>query len=839
MSSQVNAVPLPKAKTSSFSPPSMASDEHVQRAIVQACRRIAPTWPLDRSIAVNPLWGFVEQPVDLVSEKIAYLCGSRLTMPRQWYVAEYQRGQISEVGLRQALKRRAIDMSVDRWLEASKVDAAVLPRLTLFTDALDAQRDLVHQPSCRDVVTHAMGQHCASWFDQGQARWTLTPATSLYAAWREIASCDNGPSLLTGIDGIADRIAALPDTHEELMALVCRKLKLKEEECEAYFTALLLSVNGWAAWCAYLAWQAHLNGGSDNHLAQLLAIRLAWEWILVDTPTHESVVAVWHAERGTKVSAGEDVIDWVWQDALEISWQTQVHQGLSRQKTPVSQFNPAAVVPISRPALEAVFCIDVRSERMRRALEKSDPSIRTHGFAGFFGLPIEYLPFAGHKARPQLPGLLAPQIRVVSVARNLESTNRLFAQRRFRLSLAQAWERVRTSASSGFGFVETTGLSYGWKLLKSSLQSSKEKNVDAVGLSHEERDQLIPVMQGVSLDESINLAASVLRAMSMTSDFASLVLLIGHGSQSANNPHAAGLDCGACCGQTGEINARVLANMLNRLDVRAGLFEQGIKVPEDTRFIAGLHNTTTDAIHLFDVSKNVSGDTALVQAKQWLCAASERIRAERAPSLGLQAHHSEALEKLLVQRAGDWSQVRPEWGLSNNAGFIAAPRERTHHMNLEGRSFLHDYNYAVDPDFAVLEQILTAPVIVAHWINMQYFASTVDNRRWGSGNKVLHNVVGGNIGVFEGNGGDLRIGLSLQSLHDGDDWIHSPLRLSVWVEAPPHAVSGIVQRHEKLQQLVDGGWLHLFCIEPDTSNIVRCVPHENVTYHWILEQEAA
>lgn len=48
-------------------------------------------------------------------------------------------------------------------------------------------------------------------------------------------------------------------------------------------------------------------------------------------------------------------------------------------------------------------------------------------------------------------------------------------------------------------------------------------------------------------------------------------------------------------------------------------------------------------------------------------------------------------------------------------------------------------------------------MLVTNWINCQYHASTCDPARLGSGNKALHNVVGGHIGVFEGTGGDLRI----------------------------------------------------------------------------------
>ena len=203
-----------------------------------------------------------------------------------------------------------------------------------------------------------------------------------------------------------------------------------------------------------------------------------------------------------------------------------------------------------------------------------------------------------------------------------------------------------------------------------------------------------------------------------------------------------------------------------------------------------------------------------------------RARAERASSLGLGAltdQHDQLMQAIL-ERANDWSQVRPEWGLAGNAAFIVAPRRRTRHMDLGGRSFLHDYDWRLDTDLSVLTLIMTAPMVVTNWINMQYYASTVDNRRYGSGNKVLHNVVGGRIGVFEGNGGDLRIGLAIQSLHDGQTLRHPPVRLSVFIEAPRAGIDSIIGAHAVVNDLVSNGWLHLLRIEPSTGLVERLTP---------------
>jgi len=173
------------------------------------------------------------------------------------------------------------------------------------------------------------------------------------------------------------------------------------------------------------------------------------------------------------------------------------------------------------------------------------------------------------------------------------------------------------------------------------------------------------------------------------------------------------------------------------------------------------------------------------------------------------------------KRSKDWSQVRPEWGLANNACFIVAPRSRTRGLDLKGRSFLHDYDWVKDDGFGILELIMTAPMVVTNWINMQYNASVTDNLKYGSGNKVLHNVVGGNLGVFEGNGGDLRIGLSLQSVHDGKRWMHQPLRLSVYIDAPQNEISAILERHKTVSDLVNNDWLFLFHWDRVSGDISR------------------
>jgi uncharacterized protein YbcC (UPF0753/DUF2309 family) len=252
----------------------------------------------------------------------------------------------------------------------------------------------------------------------------------------------------------------------------------------------------------------------------------------------------------------------------------------------------------------------------------------------------------------------------------------------------------------------------------------------------------------------------------------------------------------------------MLAALLNDPETRAGVAGKGILIPEDTLFVGALHDTTTDAVTLYDAdapSKAHAED--LAQARRWLDAAGRVTRAERALRLPRAAGEAD-----IAMRARDWAETRPEWALAGCQAFIAAPRGRTAGRSLDGRAFLHDYDWKGDRGFGVLELIMTAPVVVASWISLQYYGSTVSPKVFGGGNKLLHNVTGG-LGVVEGNGGLLRVGLPWQSVHDGEKLAHEPLRLSVCIEAPREAMTDILRRHEGVRALFDNRWLHLFALD--------------------------
>jgi uncharacterized protein YbcC (UPF0753/DUF2309 family) len=776
-------------------------DAGIRDAYTKACGLIAPTWPLDQLIAVNPFWELRDLSAADVAARISALVHGHMLMPPSFY-QDLDHPPVSE----RHLDAAATELGIERDDTAGDVEDPA--NWHNVSDLLDSRRDRQHEVAWRDEIVHQISQFCAGALQNRDNDEASNLPGSLYAAWLDSVQHDLGIPILMGERHLDRQFARLPNDHESLIAEATSELGVTASAAELYAHALLLDVNGWASWIAYRRWQANLEGRKEDLTTDLLAIRMGWELVLwrhvAATKASESsrLKLLWQRQLASpdlllaehKASQQQA---WLWQRAAELAYQEKLARLLSH----TGDGRPQRT---EQPTLTAVFCIDVRSEVYRRHLEAQDPDIETKGFAGFFGLPLEYRPSGTDFSRPQLPGLLAPAIEV---SEETDSALPASVNRRAR------WSSLGDQPPAMFGLVEASGPMYLLKLLRDSFFPAARKH-PVNTLRPGERLVLRRNGAPLSDDERIELAATVLHAMGLERDFAPVVMLVGHGSSSRNNPHAAGLDCGACGGQTGELNSRALADILNDAAVRDGLTSRGIEIPESTRFVAALHDTTTDEILSVDRSEPLPADIL-----GWLDAASEATRRERVGKLNVPAgtESDKDVADALQQRARDWSQVRPEWGLANNAAFIAAPRSRTRGLHLEGRSFLHDYDWREDEDGGVLELIMTAPMVVANWINTQYNASVADNVHYGSGNKVLHNVVGGNIGVFEGNGGDLRIGLPLQSLNDGANWMHTPLRLSVYIAAPADAIKAVYEKHEVVRQLVDNDWLYLFRLGDDSG----------------------
>lgn len=754
----------------------------------RAVRSVPPVWPLASSVAVNPFLGQTGETLAEAGARLARVAGAKVTMDRSWYAERIARGIIADCDLAAALEAAPVAPRV-----ADVQTLKALARLPAQSPAaIPSVADLAARASGTDwpgLIADRVGAWAGAYFDEGQALWSALRMRGAWSAWTAFATHDLTPEII-GLRDFAAHVAAAPDSAHALIARAVDRLGLSAEALPTYFHALLMSLGGWAQAARYHLWRAELAGGVDQTGIELLAIRLTFEEALF--AQHEAAIGPeWrkacerHAEP---LAPSEDLaIDAVLQEAAERAGQRALATKLA---------GPAPSAANERPTLQAAFCIDVRSEVFRRALESVDPRVETLGFAGFFGLGTAHRRFASDVTELRLPVLLNPAISSIS-GRGGDAPSdraaRLVARAR------RAWGRFKIAAVSSFAFVEAAGPLYVGKLLRDSLR---------MGGAEPPADPAPQIDPAMPPDVRLDSAAAVLRAMSLTDGFANLVLIVGHGANVANNPHASALHCGACGGYSGDVNARLLAGLLNDKGVRAGLRERAIEIPDDTLFIGALHDTTTDAVTLYDADgASAAHIAAIAQAREWLAAAGALSRAERALRLPrAQGGHD------VAPRSRDWAEIRPEWALAGCQAFIAAPRGRTARRSLDGRAFLHDYRWQDDATFGVLELIMTAPVVVASWISLQYYGSCVAPEAFGGGNKLLHNVVGG-IGVVEGNGGLLRAGLPWQSVHNGDRLVHEPLRLSVCIEAPREAMSDILGRHPGVRALFDNRWMHLFAMD--------------------------
>jgi uncharacterized protein len=751
---------------------------------------IPPLWPLASSVAVNPYLGHTSESLAMAAARLGRAAGVRSTMPRRWYAGHIRSGDISDTDIAAAIRSapKISGAGTPEQLKAMAASEHPAP------DALATVADLAAELSGTNwpgIVTAGISHWAAGYFDQGQALWTAPRERGDYDAWRAVASLDLTPEI-AGLKGFATRVAQLPDSAEHAIEECVVELGLAAAALESYFHRLLIGLGGWSQMARYRQWQAELAGGSDATVIDLLAIRLVWE-VALRRQYVSAIEAPWrHAMRAFAqplVPTRDDMIDMILQEAYERAEQ--------RKLAAVMAGNVLTSLP-TPTTMQMAFCIDVRSEVFRRALESVDPSIQTFGLAGFFGIGVAHRRFASDVVEPRLPVLLRAQLKSCSGAAD-EDTTRRDQDQRIDKRATRAWGRFKLAAISSFAFVETTGPIYIAKLVRDGL---------ALGHSAKTADPAPRIEPALDLDTRIATAEGALRAMSLTNRFARLVVLAGHGADVLNNPHASGLHCGACGGNAGDVNARLMAGLLNDAAVRVGLAARGIAIPADTLFVAALHHTTTDVVTLYD-SDHPSTTHAqdIAQARRWMAAAGSLARGERMLRLPRATTTAD-----VFRRASDWSEVRPEWALAGCQAFIVAPRHRTASRNLGGRAFLHDYDWQQDPGFGVLETILTAPVVVASWISLQYYGSSVAPELFGAGNKLLHNVTGG-IGVVEGNGGLLRAGLPWQSVHDGERLMHQPLRLSVLVDAPREAIIDILERHDGVRTLFEHRWMHLFALD--------------------------
>lgn len=502
--------------------------------------------------------------------------------------------------------------------------------------------------------------------------------------------------------------------------------------------------------------------------------------------------------------------------------------------------------PSPAPRFQVVFCIDDREEGIRRHFEALGRDHVTFGVAGFFGVAMRFTSLDNPFASALCPVVVAPRHAVHEAIDPAHA--RLESRRRLRRALwARARLEVRTASRSlargalftalfGFFSIVPLVLRVGFprwsarvakRIANVLLPSPRTKltlaredqaldHIHEQTHEHDGSEASPSIHRGFTLDERVRVVQMTLENIGLTSGFAPLVVLLGHGASSVNNPHQSAYDCGACGGRNGGPNARAFAAMANDPTVRAALRARGIDIPDSTWFLGGLHNTTTDAITLFDtheVPAALRGEVDAVWASLDAARRSharERCRRFEHADLDIDV---EAALRHVEERAVDLSQARPEYNHATNAACFIGRRGLTRGLFLDRRAFLVSYDPSIDDDGAILARLLGAVVPVAAGINLEYLFSTVDPNVWGAGSKLPHNLAA-LLGVMEGSSGDLRTGLPEQMTE-----IHEPVRLLCVIEASVDAIVGALEKNAEARELVTRGWVRTVSIDPDTGAI--------------------
>ena len=784
----------------------MSTEPAIEESIDDAADAVGSVWPLHSFVTANPLAGFEDRPFhEAVADAEALLGGdgypSADAFRRAW-----EDGRIDPEILRTQLDEHGYvpdpEVALDQ-LEAADAAPESVATATTATDRVDA------------VLTKWL----AAFLDQGRAEWPMpNREDGFYEAFRTVARHD-------GDIPDAGTIADLPD--QPVDAIRDRLAGYHVGDWEDVFEFHLSALPGWTGLIKQRAadgdaWQSAYPITLSGYLAVRLTLADLFDAPVTPAEASEGGADTADTSDTTGTEDADVPLPEVWLTAWEATYRSELVGSLTDASASV-----AGAADEGRPDAQFVFCIDTRSEIIRRHLEATG-DYETHGYAGFFGVPMRYSDHDSDVTVDACPPILDAEHRISD--RPLGADAKQEEHDRWTATLKQgktALKSLKNNAATAFSFVESAGPGYGAALAARTLLPERVHDLrdsvdERVPDTHEfcepsvdyNPDSVNELREGLFLEEKVEYAATAFELIGWE-QFARVVVFAGHASETANNPFESSLDCGACAGNPGGPSARVLAAICNDDAVRAELRERGIDISEDTVFVAGEHNTTTDEVELYTAGVPETHEDDIEQLRADLATAREGATAERAADMG---SDPESGVRETERRAADWAETRPEWGLAGNAGFVVGPRALTEDLDLDGRSFLHSYDWSTDPDGDALEAVMTGPMVVTQWINTQYYFATVDNAVYGSGSKVTQNPVG-NVGVYQGNGGDLMTGLPQQSLMQADDEpYHQPLRLSTVIHAPVERVTEVLQANEELAELLDNDWLSLTVVDPEQDH---------------------
>jgi len=753
----------------------------LSNSIKNASTVIGNTWPLYTFVASNPLSGYQKHSFrDAADLSEKHLKANTFPKPHLFRQA-LRKGDIDNEVLITLLRHEGFQESPEFYLSQME---------SVTKETIENQN---HQ------LDKIMSKWLAAFMDEGLAEWDMPyKSEGFYAAWRILAVYDSE----IGKTALKDIPKGSTLALEQILA------DFSETEIEEIFTYHLAALPGWTGYIKHRSssntdWQINYPITLEHYLAARL-----WTAKKLGLPVKAD------AKKPTDQKDGNR-LKYTWLKAWEQTWQINLVKSLETELDKPSTHQRKA------PEAQMVFCIDTRSELIRRHVEASG-NYETFGYAGFFGITMDYQSLEDGITRKSCPPIVNSSYHVTELAQENKNEKLSSFKSKNRRSLFKDYflKRMKNMLPSAFGYVEGSGLFYGLSLIGRTIvprqlyRLNKKDKVNGFETYCEPNIESYnggDATHGIPITEKVAIVKSAFALMGWK-EFAPLVLFVGHGSHSANNPFESSLDCGACAASPGRHNARMLAKLANLNEVRTVLAtEHSIRIPENTLFLGAEHNTTTDSIVIFD-SEVISTHSHLVEKlKADLGVAQQTATNDR---LG----RKKKSVSLSQKKANNWSETRPEWGLAKNSGFIIGKRSISENLNLDSRCFLHSYDWELDEDGSALEGIILGPMTVTQWINNHYYFSTVDNETFGGGSKIAHNITG-KFGVVQGNGGDLNMGLPIQSLFEtDDDMYHQPLRLTVVIQAPIARVSEIIAKNEGTKTLVDNEWVHLLAVDPTQNN---------------------
>lgn len=786
--------------------------EKLAIAIETSKEKLNAFYPLTSFIACNALKGLEKLDFDeaiLESQKYYKSTGY---LPLSEYRAMYETGRINPIDFREAFER--LKNQEQEKTQNTKTEPQILTWPELCDNLLGYK--------ISESIDRTMIKWLSAFLDKSQALWSPMNKEDLFYSWRDLAFHDLSLNIEGSLDWKQD-LNALPASSFETVKELLQRIGIGEESAVEYLTRHLTKLPGWTS---YLKWK-EVYDKKPQILTDYLAIRLFYDYHLCKAKTWahaknwSQLIIEWERRKSSEsqedLSQKNKKYSGVWQEAYEINYRNELLKSLSHR----NRREEAKLQPFYT---HIVFCIDCRSEPIRRNLEKTG-LYTTYGYAGFFGFPMKFKEIGNKNTKDLCPILLSPEKTVFDITSEKSKARRVSGQSLL-VSAISLRKKLKTSPLGAFGLVELTGLWSAVPLLAKTLFPNSSKRVvesirrRILGKANSYIDD-----SQFSLEEKVQLAKSNIAGIGLRDLKAKMIVLCGHKSETENNPYASALDCGACGGNSGAHSARLAAKIFNSPEVRSALEAEDIEIGRNTLFVAAQHNTTNDTFEILD-EHLIPGtyNAEIKRLKKDLALTGKKAREEKTKLLPRTTFRKFDDS---TTRSNDWAQVAPEWGLARNAAFIVAPRELTQDIDLEGRTFLHSYDCEKDQDGAILEVIMTAPMVVAQWINSQYYFSTVDNDIFGSGSKVYHNVVG-DFGVMQGDCSDLKLGLPLESVaYSNGKRFHEPMRLLVLIRSRTANIDKVLEDHTEVRNLVDNRWIRLVAMNPETGEFLQADSHKN------------